>query len=1088
MKKITCLLMAMFMLTISFTYGQTVTKTFTPPSPISVDGCGTYCNTLPGVTFTASDFPLGCIISDVDISITWLKTDGTCVTPDIFCSFHEETNFRLDGPAAQVILAIPNTWSGCVDSPQVTTVFDQAAGGIPSGTPVSGTFLPNNGNLDSFNGLNALGTWNLSAGDTAGSDPLCISSYSVTITVAPNNPPIITCPMDFIADTNPGFCDTIILFSATAFDIEDGVLTTVQTLGLPSGSAFPLGLHTIEFTATDSCGATSTCTFTITIIDNEPPNAVCQNITVQLDASGNASIIPGDVDGGSTDNCGIASLAIDIDTFDCNDVGSPVTVTLTVTDTSGNTDTCTAIVTVEDNIAPIAICQDITVQLDATGNASITGADIDNGSSDACGIDTLVASPNTFDCSDVGFPVTVTLTVTDVNGNVSTCTATVTVEDNVSPVAICQDITVQLDVTGNASITGADIDNGSSDACGIDTLVVSPNTFDCSDVGTPVTVTLTVTDVNGNVSTCTATVTVEDNVPPVAICQDITVQLDATGNVSIVAADVDGGSTDACGIASLSIDIMDFTCADIGPNNVTLTVTDVNGNVSTCVAVVTVEDNIPPVISCPLDIITDTDPGVCFAVVFFADAIALDNCAVTVAQTGGLSSGSQFPVGVSTIEFTATDEGGNTAVCSFTITVIDNEPAMAVCQNITIQLDANGDASIVAADVNGGSTDNCGIASMTVSPNTFDCSDVGPNNVTLTVTDVNGNVSTCIAVVTVEDVTPPDVVCMDITVQLDANGTVTISGIDVDGGSTDACGIASYDLDIDTFDCSDVGDNTVVLTVTDVNGNVSTCTAVVTVEDVTSPILICMDITLELGADGTASIIPDDVIDTLTDACGIDTTTIDIFDFDCSDVGTPVTVTVFAIDVNGNLSMCTAIVTVVDLMGPEITCPPDQTVDPGISNLFYIVPDYWANGDATATDNCTDPVVITSQNPAPGTLLPDGVYTITITAEDEFGNISTCTFELTVESILGVGDNDLNIESIVMYPNPAVEYVILSNPKSLALDKAVIYDLNGRLIQTIALTNMGTEISIDVSQLSSATYIVLINGENLYITKQLIKE
>jgi PKD repeat protein len=67
--------------------------------------------------------------------------------------------------------------------------------------------------------------------------------------------------------------------------------------------------------------------------------------------------------------------------------------------------------------------------------------------------------------------------------------------------------------------------------CGIASLVVTPNTFTCADVGTN-TVTLTVTDVNSN-STCTAQVTVEDTVPPIALCQDITVQLDATGNGSV---------------------------------------------------------------------------------------------------------------------------------------------------------------------------------------------------------------------------------------------------------------------------------------------------------------------------------------------------------------------------------------------------------------------------------------------------------------------------------------------------------------------------------------------------------------------------
>jgi len=193
--------------------------------------------------------------------------------------------------------------------------------------------------------------------------------------------------------------------------------------------------------------------------------------------------------------------------------------------------------------------------------------------SDNCDIDTITVTPTDFTCADVGTN-TVTVIVTDVNGNSASCTATVTVEDNLAPTAVCQDITVQLDANGMATIAGADVDGGSSDNCAIDTLDVSPNTFDCSNVGTN-TVTLTVTDVNGNSSTCTATVTVEDNVPPVAVCQDITVQLDANGDASITPADVDGGSSDACGIASLSVDIDTFDCSDVGPNTV---YSNLNGN------------------------------------------------------------------------------------------------------------------------------------------------------------------------------------------------------------------------------------------------------------------------------------------------------------------------------------------------------------------------------------------------------------------------------------------------------------------------------------------------------------------------------
>jgi len=707
---------------------------------------------------------------------------------------------------------------------------------------------------------------------------------------------------------------------------------------------------------------------------------------------------------------------------------------------------------------------------------------------DSCPGTTIVYAPSSGSVFPIGTTL-VTATATDAAGNTDACTFNVIVNDTEPPAANCvAPFTLQLDVNGMASITAADINNMSTDNCGIATTTIAPSTFTCADVG-PNTVTLTVTDIYGNSSICTTVVTVEDNVPPVAVCLNIDVFLDATGTATITPTDVDGGSDDACGIASLAINIDTFTCdADLGPNDVTLTVTDNNGNVSSCIAVVTVIDNIDPVITCLGDIAVNTDPSDCFAVVFFPDALASDNCSVTVAQTGGLPSGSMFPVGVNTVAYTATDSSGNTAVCSFTITVTDNELPMAVCQDITIQLDANGDAMIVVGDVDGGSTDNCGVASTSIDIDTFDCSDVGPNDVTLTVTDVNGNVSTCIAVVTVEDVTPPVAVCMDITVQLDSTGTVTILGSDVAGTSTDACGIASYDLDIDTFDCSNVGPNTVTVTVTDVNGNVSTCTAVVTVEDNVAPDLVCMDITLELGADGTATITPADVIDSSADACGVLTSGVDITDFDCSDIGTPVTVTVFVVDNNGNSSACTAVVTVVDLLAPVVTCPADITVDPGPGNLFYEVPDYFATGEATAVDNCTDPLTILSQDPAPGTLLSDGVYTVTMTAEDENGNVGTCTFELTVESVLGINDNDLSLATIVMYPNPAQEYVILSNPQSIDLEQAVIYDMNGRLIQTIDLTNMGIEKVIDIANLNAAVYHVMIQSAEGQISKQLLKE
>lgn len=105
--------------------------------------------------------------------------------------------------------------------------------------------------------------------------------------------------------------------------------------------------------------------------------------------------------------------------------------------------------------------------------------------------------------------------------------------------------------------------------------------------------------------------------------------------------------------------------------------------------------------------------------------------------------------GTATITVTVTDSYNTTASSSFAVTFEDTTLPTVITRNITAFLDANGQTSITAAQVNNGSTDNCGIASVVVSSTNFNCSNVGPNTVTLTVTDVNGNVATATAIVTV---------------------------------------------------------------------------------------------------------------------------------------------------------------------------------------------------------------------------------------------------------------------------------------------------------------------------------------------------
>ncbi|MCW5521230.1 hypothetical protein J1N09_15415, partial [Aureitalea sp. L0-47] len=70
------------------------------------------------------------------------------------------------------------------------------------------------------------------------------------------------------------------------------------------------------------------------------------------------------------------------------------------------------------------------------------------------------------------------------------------------------------------------------------------------------------------------------------------------------------------------------------------------------------------------------------------------------------------------------------------------------------------------------------------------------------------------------------------------------------------------------------------------------------------------------------------------DACGITTMAVDINEVDCDDIAaSPLTATVFATDASGNLAACQSMITVVDLLGPEVTCLDDQTIDPGPGNL-----------------------------------------------------------------------------------------------------------------------------------------------------------
>ena len=452
----------------------------------------------------------------------------------------------------------------------------------------------------------------------------------------------------------------------------------------------------------------------------------------------------------ATDNCTVGNpTGVRSDAKLLTDVYPLGTTTIVwnVTDVNGNhaVEVVQTIV-VKDNIKPTVITKNTTIQLDAAGNATIQVSDVDDNSFDNCEVVTRVLDKTSFTCANVG-PNTVKLTVTDKSGNFESKEATVIVEDNIKPIVATKNIIVQLDPSGNVIIKAADVDNNSTDNCGIATRELDKTEFTCANIG-PNTVKLKVTDKNGNFDVKEAIVTIENKIIPKVLTKNITLQLNAAGNASIVAADIDNRSTLVCGIPTLVVTPNTFTCANVGVNIVTLTATDAYGNVSSEKATVTIEDKIA---------------------------------------------------------------------------------AKVLTKNATIQLDATGNAVITASQIDNGSSDLCGIASVTVSPSTFSCNDLGVNTVTLTVTDVNGNKSSATATVTVQDNILPIAKSKDLTVELDDAGNASITVNQINNGSSDNCSVASVSLDKLSFDCTNVGVNTVVLTVKDKAGNIATATAKVTV-------------------------------------------------------------------------------------------------------------------------------------------------------------------------------------------------------------------------------------------------------------------
>jgi len=179
-------------------------------------------------------------------------------------------------------------------------------------------------------------------------------------------------------------------------------------------------------------------------------------------------------------------------------------------------------------------------------------------------------------------------------------------------------------------------------------------------------------------------------------------------------------------------------------------VADASGNASNCSFTVTVNDTQPPSISCPANITVPCALGQCSALATFS-VTATDNCpGVTVVANP--PSGSSFPKGTTTVTATATDGSGNTASCSFTVTVVDTQKPSIVCPaNITAVVPGATDTCATVSYAAPVATDNCPGVAVACTPPSGTCFPLGITTVTCVATDSSGNTAACSFTVTVFD-------------------------------------------------------------------------------------------------------------------------------------------------------------------------------------------------------------------------------------------------------------------------------------------------------------------------------------------------
>jgi hypothetical protein len=651
------------------------------------------------------------------------------------------------------------------------------------------------------------------------------------------------------------------------------------------------------------------------------------------------------------------------------------TVTVTVVDEAGNYQHTTFTITVRDTTPPVitTFSPNLVVEATMPSGAVVTYAAAT--ATDAVGPVTIGYSKASGATFALG-TTTVTVTATDAYGNASSKTFSVTVRDTTAPVITAPNMTV--DATAPSGWRVGTFAATATDAVGPVTLTYNKATGTYLPFGvTPVTV--TARDAFGNTSTATFTVTVVDTIAPVITAPDVTVE--ATGPAGAKAY-YTPTATDAVGPITLAISIPSGSTFAIGTTTVTVTATDGHGNVATKTFIVTVRDTTAPVITSLSGNLTVEATGPAGAAVTYAAATATD--AVGPISIGySQASGTTFPIGLTTVTVTATDAFGNASSKTFKVTVRDTTAPVITSWSANLLAEATSPAGAAVTYAAASATDAVGPVAITYSKASGATFALGTTTVTVTATDAFGNASSKTFTVTVRDTTAPAITAPNMTVE-----ATNASGWKVGtfaAGATDAVGPVTLTFNKAAGTYLPFGVTTVTVTAKDAYLNTSTATFTVTVVDTTAPVITAPNVTVEAtsAAGAKAYYMP-----TATDAVGPVTLTTSIASGTQFALGTT-TVTVTATDGRGNVATKTFTVTVRDTTAPALTVSANVVVE--ATSPAGALASYAA---ATATD-AVGPVAI-AYSQASGTLFPLGVTTVTVTATDGAGNVTTKTFSVTV--------------------------------------------------------------------------------------------